>query len=102
MKKFLPVLTVATLMLTSCGGPSADELRRNDPQGNAACVHFGSGYADEGNLGRTNMAKAAEHGATSVTDQIRSAVSKDGSGKAVITDKEAFKKACEAQGIKFK
>ncbi len=102
MKKLLPVLAAATLMLTACSGPSAEEFRTNDAQGNTACIHFGSGYGDTGNLGATNMAKAAEHGAQAATEQIRAAVDTDAAGSAVITNKEAFKKACESQGIKFK
>lgn len=88
-------------MLTACAGPSADEFRQSDPQGNTACLHFGSGYEDGGNVGRTNLAKAAVHGEAATTDQIRAAVSTDQAGIPVITDREAFKQACEAQGFKF-
>ncbi|MFL4472556.1 hypothetical protein ACIPVK_00975 [Paeniglutamicibacter sp. MACA_103] len=101
-KQFLPALAVATLMLGACGGPSADEFRQRDIQGNTACIHFGSGYRDEGNVGSTNMLKAAEHGAASSTNAIREAVSADASGRPVITDEESFKNACEAQGMSFK
>ena len=48
------------------------------------------------------MGKAAEHGAASSTDAIRNAVATDAAGKPVITDLEAFKRACEAQGMSFK
>lgn len=101
MKKLLPVLAVATMMLAACSGPSAEDFRLNDQQGNIACIHFGSGYADPGTLGATNMKKAAEHGSKSSAEQIRSAVDTDAAGVPVITDKDAFKKACESQGIKF-
>lgn len=96
------MIAATALLLTSCGGPSADEFRQGDPQGNTACLHFGSGYKDEGNVGKTNMAKAAEHGAAASTERIRAAVSTGQAGIPVITDREAFKQACEAQGIKFK
>ena len=101
-KKLLPALAVLTLMLGACGGPSADEFRQRDSQGNTACIHFGSGYLDDGNVGRTNMAKAAEHGAASSTESIRAAVSTADSGVPVIKDEESFKSACEAQGMRFK
>ncbi|GAA1495912.1 hypothetical protein GCM10009628_09140 [Paeniglutamicibacter kerguelensis] len=48
------------------------------------------------------MGKAAEHGAVSSTDSIRNAVATDSAGKLVITDLEAFKQACESQGMSFK
>ncbi|MDO5742861.1 MAG: hypothetical protein Q4P23_00220 [Micrococcaceae bacterium] len=101
MKRVLPMVAAAALMLTACGGPSADEFRQDDSQGNTACLHFGSGYEDGGNVARTNMAKAAVHGAAASTDEIRVAVSVDQAGTPVITDREAFKQACEAQGFKF-
>lgn len=101
MKLLLPVLAVAALLLSGCAGPSADEFRQRDSEGNTACIHFGSGYTEEGSLGRANMAKAAEHGATSSTELIRAAVSRDASGVPVILDKERFKSACEAQGMRF-
>lgn len=101
-KRLLPVFAVAALLLSACAGPSADEFRQRDSEGNTACIHFGSGYLDEGSLGRANMAKAAEHGAASSTELIRAAVSADASGVPVIPDKERFKSACEAQGMSFK
>ncbi|GAA3321763.1 hypothetical protein [Paeniglutamicibacter sulfureus] len=101
-KSLLPALAVATLMLSACAGPSADEFRQRDVQGNTACIHFGSGYTDDGSVGRANMAKAAEHGAASSTESIRAAVSTDAAGVPVITDEESFKSACEAQGMRFK
>lgn len=102
MRKLLPVLVVLGLALSACSGPSADEFRQRDVQGNTACIHFGSGYTDDGSVGRTNMGKAAEHGAASSTDAIRNAVGSDADGKPLITDLDAFKKACEAQGLSFK
>ncbi|MCV9993828.1 hypothetical protein OIU93_05875 [Paeniglutamicibacter sp. ZC-3] len=101
-KSLLPALAVATLMLSACAGRSADEFRQRDVQGNTACIHFGSGYTDDGSVGRANMAKAAEHGAASSTESIRAAVSTDAAGVPVITDEESFKSACEAQGMRFK
>lgn len=101
-RKLLPALAVATLMLGACAGPSADEFRQRDVQGNTACIHFGSGYTDDGNVGRANMAKAAEHGAASSTESIRAAVSTDAAGVPVITEEESFKSACEAQGMRFR
>lgn len=101
-KKIFPALAVAAVLLGACAGPSADEFRQRDPEGNTACIHFGSGNTDEGSVGRANMAKAAEHGATSSTELIRAAVSRDGSGMPVILDRELFKRACEAQGMRFK
>ncbi|WP_411730726.1 hypothetical protein [Paeniglutamicibacter sp.] len=100
--RLLPALAVATLMLGACAGPSVDEFRQRDVQGNTACIHFGSGYTDDGSVGRTNMAKAAEHGAASSTELIRAAVYTDGSSVPVIQDRELFKRACEAQGMSFK
>lgn len=102
MRRLLPVLAILGLTLSGCSEPSADEFRQRDLQGNTACIHFGSGYADSGNVGRTNMGKAAEHGAASSTDSIRNAVATDSAGKLVITDLEAFKWACESQGMSFK
>lgn len=102
MRKLFPILVVIGLAMTACAGPSADEFRQRDIQGNTACLHFGSGYTDHGSVGRTNMAKAAEHGLASSTKSIRNAVSTGGDGKPVITDQAAFKKACEQQGMSFK
>lgn len=102
MRKLLPVLVILGLALTACSGPSTDEFRQRDVQGNTACIHFGSGYTDDGSVGRTNMGKAAEHGAASSTEAIRTAVAVGAAGKPVIFDLEAFKRACEAQGMSFK
>lgn len=102
MRKLLPVLAILGLPLSACAGSGADEFRQRDVQGNTACIHFGSGYTDNGSVGRTNMGKAAEHGAASSTESIRNAVAADAAGKPVITDLEAFKRACEAQGMSFK
>ncbi|MFJ6417224.1 hypothetical protein [Paeniglutamicibacter sp. NPDC091659] len=102
MRKLLPVLAILGLALSACAGSGADEFRQRDVQGNTACIHFGSGYTDNGSVGRTNMDKAAEHGAASSTEAIRNAVAADVAGKPVITDLEAFKRACEAQGMSFK
>jgi hypothetical protein len=101
-KKLVPALAVSVLMLGACAGPTADEFRQRDLEGNTACLHFGSGYRDDGSVGSTNMLKAAEHGAASSTNAIREAVSADASGRPVITDEESFKNACEAQGMSFK
>lgn len=102
MRKLFPILAVLSLAMTACAGPSADEFRQRDVQGNTACIHFGSGYTDHGSVGRTNIAKAAEHGLASSTESIRNAVSTDSDGKPVITDQAAFKNACEQQGMSFK
>lgn len=101
-KKIFPALAVAAVLLGACAGPSADEFRQRDPEGNTACIHFGSGYTDDGSVGSANMAKAAEHGAASSTESIRAAVSTDAAGVPVITDEESFKSACEAQGMRFR
>ena len=102
MRRILPVLFVLGLLLSACGGPSADEFRQRDVQGNTACIHFASGYTDNGSVGMTNLGKAAEHGAASSTEVIRNAVATDASGAPVITDMETFKAVCEAQGMTFK
>lgn len=102
MRTIFPAVAVLALTLTACGGSSADEFRQRDIQGNTACIHFGSGYADSGNVGTTNMGKAAEHGAASSTEALRNVVSKDASGTPVIPDIAAFKAVCESQGISFK
>ncbi|MGL3804788.1 hypothetical protein ACSYDW_01685 [Paeniglutamicibacter sp. R2-26] len=102
MRKVIPALVVLGLTLSACAGPSADEFRQSDVQGNTACIHFGSGDADGGNVGRTNLAKAAEHGASSKTEAIRNAVDTDEAGRPVINDPAEFKRACEAQGMSFK
>lgn len=102
MRRTLPVLFALGLLLSACGGPNADEFRQRDLQGNTACIHFASGYTDDGSVGATNLSKAAEHGAASSTEAIRHAVDSDASGVPVITDGETFKAACEAQGMTFK
>lgn len=103
MRALLPGLAVLALTLAACGGPSADEFRQRDLQGNTACIHFASGYTDgDSATGRTNLGKAAEHGAASSTEAIRNAVSTDASGAPVISDMDAFKAVCEAQGMTFK
>jgi hypothetical protein len=101
-KKLVPALAAAALMLGACAGPTGDEFRQRDLDGNTACLHFGSGYMDDGSVGRANLAKAAEHGAASSTEIIRAAVSLNGSGTPVIEDRELFKSACEVQGMSFK
>lgn len=102
MRKLFPVLAILGMAVTACAGPGADEFRQRDVQGNTACIHFGSGYTDNGSVGRTNMGKAAEHGAASSTEAIRNSVAAGATGKPVISDLEAFKRACEAQGMSFK
>ena len=102
MRKMIPAVVALGMILSACTGPSADEFRQHDVQGNTACIHFGSGDADGGNVGRTNMIKAAEHGASSATEAIRNAVDTDEAGRPVITDPAEFKRACEAQGMSFK
>ena len=102
MRKLLPVMAILGLALSSCAASNTDEFRKRDLQGDTACIHFGSGFTDSGSVGRTNMVKAAEHGAASATEVIRSAVATDAAGKPVIIDLEAFKRACEAQGMSFK
>ncbi|GGJ59531.1 hypothetical protein GCM10007173_17980 [Glutamicibacter ardleyensis] len=78
------------------------DFRQQDPDGNSACIHFGGAIATTGEQGRTNLTKAAEHGAAATTEQIRQAVSTDESGSPQISDQAAFKKACEKQGFEFK
>lgn len=102
MRKLFPILALLSLAMTACAGPNADEFRQRDVQGNTACIHFGSGYTDDGSVGRTNLTKAAEHGLASSTESIRNAVSTDSNAKPVITDQAAFRKACQQQGMSFK
>lgn len=102
MKKILPLLVIATLGLAACSGPSPDDLRRSDPEGSTACIHYGGSLTAPGDIGQTNRQKAAEHGSAASTDSIRNAVSTDASGQPVITDDEAFAAACEQQGFDFK
>lgn len=101
MKKILPLLAVLALVLSSCTGPSIDELREQDPEGYTACIHFGGGLISPEGAGALNMKKAAEHGAAASTTEISAAVATDESGAPKITDLEAFQKACEAQGFDF-
>lgn len=101
-KRVMPALAVLALGLSACGGPSLEDFRQDDPDGNTACIHFVSGYTDDGAAGRTNLVKAADHGSRSTTAAIRNAVSTDESGTHSIIDKESFKKACNAQGMNIK
>lgn len=101
MKKILPMLVVAILGLAGCSGPSPDDLRRADPEGSTACIHYGGSLTAPGDIGQTNRQKAAEHGSAASTESIRNAVSTDAAGHPVITDDQAFAAACEQQGFDF-
>ncbi|GGL97815.1 membrane lipoprotein lipid attachment site-containing protein [Glutamicibacter protophormiae] len=101
MKKILPMLLVAILGLAGCSGPSPDDLRRTDPEGSTACIHYGGSLTAPGDIGQTNRQKAAEHGSAASTESIRNAVSTDAAGQPVITDDAAFDAACEQQGFDF-
>lgn len=102
VKKILPVLIILTFFVASCAAASLADFRQQDPEGNTACIHFGGGLEAGGDQGLTNLAKAAEHGAAAQTEQIRQAVSTDDAGVLQIPDHQAFHKACEAQGFRFK
>ncbi|HAY44560.1 MAG TPA: hypothetical protein DCY59_14005 [Micrococcaceae bacterium] len=102
VKKILPLLLVLGLSLSACARPSLADFRQQDPDGNTACIHFGGAIAATGEQGRTNLGKAAEHGAAATTEAIRQAVSVDESGSPQISDQQAFTKACEKQGFEFK
>ena len=99
MKKLMPLLAVFALALASCSGPSPDDLRRSDPDGHAACVHFAGSLAAPEGLDETNRKKAAEHGSAALTAAIRDAVSTGADGQPEIRDGQAFAKACKAQGF---
>ncbi|WP_417374283.1 hypothetical protein [Glutamicibacter protophormiae] len=101
MKKILPMLVVAILGLAGCSGPSPDDLRRADPEGSTACIHYGGSLTAPGDIGQTNRQKGAEHGSAASTESIRNAVSTDAAGQPVITDDQAFAAACEQQGFDF-
>lgn len=101
MKKILPMLVVAILGLAGCSGPSPDDLRRADPEGSTACIHYGGSLTAPGDIGQTNRQKAAEHGSAASTESIRNAVSTNAAGQPVITDDQAFAAACEQQGFDF-
>ena len=101
MKKILPMLVVAILGLAGCSGPSPDDLRRADPEGSTACIHYGGSLTAPGDIGQTNRQKAAEHGSAASTESIRNAVSTDAAGQPVISDDQAFAAACEQQGFDF-
>lgn len=102
VKKILPFLaTTSLLLLSACSAPSTDTLREEDPEGYAACIHFGGGLDAPEGIGQTNMLKAAQHGSQSSTEQISQAVTTQESKTPEITDVEAFKTACEAQGFDF-
>ncbi|WP_313811063.1 hypothetical protein [Glutamicibacter sp.] len=101
MKKILPIFMVMGLALTACAGPNPDDLRQSDPNGHTACMHYGGSLTAPGDLGATNLKKAAESGSQASTEAIRNAVSTDAQSQPEITDSQAFAKACESQGFDF-
>jgi len=101
VKKILPLLAATTLLLAACSAPSTDQFREQDPEGYAACIHFGGGLDAPQGVGETNMQKAAAHGAQSATVQLREAVDLREPQTPEITDLEGSNKACEAQGFDY-
>jgi len=101
VKKILLSLAAIGLVLTACSAPSTDQFREQDPEGYAACIHFGGGLDAPQGVGETNLQKAAVHGAQSITEPVRAAVDLRDPKTPEITDLDGFKKACEAQGFDY-
>ena len=102
MKKILPMLMVLCLALTACSTANPDDLRKSDHEGHTACMRYGGSLTAPGDMGKTNLKKAAQSGSKASTEAIRAAVATGADGQPEISDSQAFAKACESQGFDFK